>query len=63
MRSFSEIFDKRTDDKNSRSAKQEKEATYEHSCYGVAVITSALHAGLQFDPGQHQKVNYHENDE
>ena len=32
-------------------------------CCGVAVITSASHAGLQFDPGQHQKVNYHENEE
>ena len=31
MRHFSEIFDKRTDDKNSRSAKQEKEATWESS--------------------------------
>ena len=31
MRSFSEIFDKRTDDKNSSSAKQEKEATWESS--------------------------------
>ena len=27
-------------------------------CCGVAVITSASHAeGLQFDPGQHQKVD------
>ena len=34
------------------------------TCSGVAVITSDLHAeGLQFDPGQHQKVNYHKNDE
>ena len=29
-------------------------------CCGVAVITSDSHAeGLQFDPGQHQKINYH----
>ena len=35
MRIFSEIFDKRADYKNSRSAKQEKEATWEHSCAGV----------------------------
>ena len=31
MRSFTEVFDKHTDDNNSRSAKQQKEATWEIS--------------------------------
>ena len=32
-------------------------------CCEVAVITSASHAeGLQFDPGQHQKVQFHKFD-
>ena len=66
MQNFSVIFDICTDDKNSRSSCKTRKRSYlsKLRCCDVAVITSAEHAeGLQVNPGQHQKVNRHKNDE